>query len=90
MAVGEQQQKEGAARRQRGTRGTRVSFGGAMAKLALVTPAYIGALHLPSHPNFNRHCHVFSLWGITISPLPKSPSDLALVPHALTSSSCWR
>ena len=39
MAVGEQQQKEGAARWQRGTRGTRVSFGGAVANLALVTPA---------------------------------------------------
>ena len=38
-AVGEQQQKEGAARRQRGTRGTRASFGGAVANLALVTPA---------------------------------------------------
>ena len=44
MAVGEQQQKEGAARRQRGTRGMRASFGGAVAKLALVTPANIGAL----------------------------------------------
>ena len=43
-AVGEQQQKEGAARRQRGTRGTRASFGGVVAKLALVTPANIGAL----------------------------------------------
>ena len=44
MAVGEQQQKKGAARRQHGTRGTRASFGGAVAKLALVTPANIGAL----------------------------------------------
>jgi len=44
--VGEQQQKEGAARRQRGTRGTRASFGGAVAKLCLVTPANIWALQL--------------------------------------------
>ena len=48
-AVGEQQQKEGAARRQRGTRGTRASFGGAVAKLALGTPANIGALHSGVH-----------------------------------------
>ena len=39
MAVGGQQQKEGAARRQQGTRGTHASFGGAVANLVLVTPA---------------------------------------------------
>ena len=44
-AVGEQQQKGRAAQRQRGTRGTRASFGGAVAKLALATPANIGVLH---------------------------------------------
>ena len=38
-AAVEQQQKEGAAHRKRGTRGTRASFGGAVANLALVTPA---------------------------------------------------
>ena len=39
MAEGEQQQKEAVAQRQRGTRETRASFGGAVANLALVTPA---------------------------------------------------
>jgi len=43
-AVGEQQHKERAARWQRGTRGARASFGGAVAKLALATPVNIGAL----------------------------------------------
>jgi len=37
----QQQKKEGVARRQRGTRGMRESFGGAVANLALVTPGKI-------------------------------------------------
>ena len=47
IAVSKQQRqkKEGAARRQRGTRGTRASFGGAVANLALVTQQNIGTLH---------------------------------------------
>ena len=49
MALAEQQQKEGAARRQRGTRGTRASFGGAVANLALVTPAKYRGVTSTSH-----------------------------------------
>ena len=44
MAVGEQQRKEGAARRQRGTCGMRASFGGAVANLTLVTPGKISGV----------------------------------------------
>ena len=49
IAVSKQQQKkEGVARRQRGTRGMRASFGGAVANLALVTPGKISGRYNPT------------------------------------------
>ena len=59
MAVGEQQQKEGAAWRQRGTRGTRASFGGAVANLALVTPAKYRGVTLREQHNAQYTRHFF-------------------------------
>ena len=61
-AVGEQQQKEGAARWQRGTRGTRASFGGAVANLALVTPAkYRGVTNILPFAYYLRFDHIYAL-----------------------------
>ena len=44
----QQQKKEGAARRQRETRGMHASFGGAVANLALVTPGKISGRYNPT------------------------------------------